>query len=80
MSTVSCSQHQRDQLQLQEDLHQLEKWGKTWQMSFNADKCFTLNISKKQKPGEYNYLLDNQALEVTKDSKYLGVTIRNDLS
>jgi hypothetical protein len=36
-------------LQLQEDLHQLEKWGKTWQMSFNADKCFTLNISKKQK-------------------------------
>ena len=80
MSTVSCSQHQRDQLQLQEDLHQLEKWGKTWQMSFNADKCFTLHISKKQKPGEYNYLLDNQALEVTKDSKYLGVTIRNDLS
>jgi hypothetical protein len=31
-----------DQLQLQEDLHQLEKWEKTWQMSFNADKCFTL--------------------------------------
>jgi hypothetical protein len=29
---------------------------------------------------EYNYLLHNQVLEVTKDSKYLGVTISNDLS
>jgi len=31
-----------DQLQLQEDLANLEIWEKTWQMSFNADKCFTL--------------------------------------
>jgi len=28
-----------DQLQLQEDLHQLEKWENTWQMSFNVQKC-----------------------------------------
>jgi hypothetical protein len=69
-----------DQLQLQEDLHQLEKWKKTWQLSFNADKCFTLHISKKRKPTEYNYLLHNQMFEETKDSKYLGVTISNDLS
>ena len=52
----------------------------TWQMSFNADKCFTLRISKKRKPKEYNYLLHNQVLEVTKDSKYLCVIISNDLS
>ena len=69
-----------DQFQLQEDLHQFEKWEKTWQMSFNADKCFTLHISKKRKPTVYNYLLHNQVPEVTKDSKYLGVTISNDLS
>jgi hypothetical protein len=29
-----------DQLQLQEDLYRLEKWGKTGQMSFNTDKYF----------------------------------------
>ena len=52
----------------------------TREMSFNADKCFTLYISKKRKPTEYNYLLHNQMLEVTKDSKYLGVTISKDLS
>lgn len=40
----------------------------------------TLHISKKRKPTEYNYLLYIQVLEVTKESKYLGVTISNDLS
>ena len=51
-----------------------------WQISFNADKCFILHISKKRKPTEYNYLLHNQVLEVTNKSKYLGVTITNDMS
>ena len=49
-------------------------------MSFNADKCFMLHITKKWKPTEYNYSLHNQVLEVTKDSNYLAVTISNDLS
>jgi hypothetical protein len=49
-------------------------------MSFNADKCFTLHTTKKWKPTEYNYSLHNQVLEVTKDSKYLGVITSNDLS
>jgi hypothetical protein len=49
-------------------------------MSLNAEKCFTLHISKKRNPSEYNYLLHNQVLEVTKDSKYIGVTINKDLS
>jgi hypothetical protein len=49
-------------------------------MSFNADKCLTLHISKKRNPTEYNYLLHNQVLEETQDSKYIGVTISNDLS
>ena len=69
-----------DQLQLQEDLANLEKWEKTWQVSFNADKCFTLHITRKRKIVEYNYMLHDHKLEVTTDSKYLGVTISNDLS
>jgi hypothetical protein len=71
---------QTDQLQLQEDLANLVKWEKTWQMSFNADKCFTLHITRKRKTVEYNYMLHDHKLEVTTDSKYLGVTISNDLS
>ena len=69
-----------DQLQLQEDLANFEKWEKTWQMSFNDDKCFTLHTTRKRKTVEYNYMLHDHKLEVTTDSKYLGVTISNDLS
>jgi hypothetical protein len=36
-----------DQHQLQNDLQQLEIWQKKWQMQFNADKCFTIHLTKK---------------------------------
>ena len=49
-------------------------------MSFNADKCFTLHITRKRKTVEYNCMLHDYKLEVTTDGKYLGVTISNDLS
>jgi hypothetical protein len=58
-----------DQVRLQEDIKSLEIWEKTWQMSFNTDKCFTLHITKKRKATEYDYKLHDQKLEVTKDSK-----------
>ena len=49
-------------------------------MSFNADKCFTLHITRKRKTVEYNYMLHDHKLKETTDSKYLGVIISNDLS
>jgi hypothetical protein len=69
-----------DQVRLQEDLKSLAIWEITWQMSFNEDKCFTLHITKKRKTTEYDYKLHDQKLAVTKDNKYLGVTISTDLS
>jgi hypothetical protein len=54
--------------------------GEKWQLQFNADKCFTIHLTKKRKTAEFNYTLHNHILEVTKDSKYLGVTISSDLS
>ena len=33
-------------------------------MSFNADKCFTLHITRKPKRVEYNYMLIDHKLEV----------------
>ena len=49
-------------------------------MQFNADKRFTTHLTKKRKINEFNYTLHNHILEVTKDSKYLGVTFSSDLS
>ena len=48
-------------------------------MQFHADKCFTIHLIKKRKTAEFNYTLHNHILEVTKDSKYLGVTFSSDL-
>jgi hypothetical protein len=35
--------------QLQNDLQQLEILEKKWQMQLNADKCFTIHLTKKRK-------------------------------
>jgi hypothetical protein len=45
----------------------------------DADKCFTIHLIKKRKTAEFNYTLHNHILEVTKDSKYLGVIFSSDL-
>ena len=72
-----------DRKHLQQDLKALETWESQWQMSFNPSKCSVVSISpgKKKKtttPPCYN--LHGQTLEVTDSSKYLGVTIKNDLT
>jgi hypothetical protein len=46
--------------QLKSDLQQLEIWEKKWQMQFNADKCFTIHLTKKRKTAEFNYTLPNR--------------------
>ena len=54
-----------DQHLLQNDQQQLEIWEKKWQMQFNADKCFTIHLTKKRKTAEFNYTLHNHILDVT---------------
>ena len=65
--------------ELQKDLTNLEKWEMDWQMKFNPEKCYVINISKKPKPNLFKYKLHDHTLETVKDSKYLGVTMCNDL-
>ena len=70
-----------DRALLQKDLSALEHWENTWQMSFNPIKCVVLRIStKKKKVLPTQYELYGHTLEVVDSSKYLGVTIKDDLS
>ena len=71
-----------DRALLQRDLSALEHWEKTWQMSFNPTKCVVLRIctKKKRKILPTQYQLHGHTLEVVDASKYLGVTITDDLS
>ena len=68
-----------DSNELQKDLSNLEKWEMDWQMKFNPEKCYVINISKKTKPNVFKYKLHDHILETVEDSKYLGVSICNDL-
>ena len=70
-----------DSEQLQLDLQALEQWEKEWLMSFNATKSSVIRISPKSKVAkETNYKLHGQTLAVEEASKYLGVTLTNNLS
>ena len=49
-------------------------------MQFNPSKCQVLNITRKVKPLNTKYILDNAELESASAAKYLGVTIADDLT
>ena len=49
-------------------------------MSFNADKCNSISITRKKKKIQHSYSRHNQNLEQVKDTRYLGVDLASDLS
>ncbi len=73
-------ENQADSEALQQDLSQLESWAKTWQMEFNARKCFVLHITNKRQAHCHKYTLNNIELATVHDHSYLGITIDDKLN
>ena len=65
---------------LQQDLHLLSHWSKTWQLSFNVSKCYHLGITRKKIPIEFNYSLHGKFITRASSTTYLGIFITNNLS
>ena len=65
-STADCEM-------LQQDIDQLYRWGNKWQMTFNAKKCYVMNMGNKRKKLKFNYKLHGQTLEMVDHRQYLGV-------
>jgi hypothetical protein len=65
---------------LQEDLDKLAIWEVKWMMKFHPDKCQVLAITKKKTLIKKNYNLHDHTLEHVPSAKYLGVTIRLQIS
>jgi len=65
---------------LQEDLDSLQEWERAWLMEFNPDKCEVLRISNKRKNIPAEYTIHDRKLAHTKQSKYLGAILTNNLS
>ena len=72
--------NQSDCQDLQSDLTKLESWEREWLMAFNPDKCEVIRITKKKDPIIYDYKLHGITLQTTKNAKYLGLNISDDLS
>jgi len=49
-------------------------------MYFNPDKSVYMPITRKHNPVLYNYTTDNTAIQQVSSTKYLGITISNDLT
>jgi hypothetical protein len=72
--------NQADSVLLQNDLTSLQNWEDKWQMSFNAKKCQVIRITPKNRPPlPTTYKLHGHTLDTVYASKYLGVTISNNL-
>ena len=69
-----------ESITLQNDLHILEKWEQRWDMSFNPSKCQILHITRAKCPIQTKYILHDTVLQTVPSTKYLGVTISDDLS
>jgi hypothetical protein len=65
---------------LQDDLKALEKWERTWGMSFNPSKCKIMHATRRRKVITFEYRIKNEALEAVDTATYLGVEIGKDLN
>ena len=65
---------------LQRDLTSLVKWSETWQMVFNATKCYVLRICKGRNTILYPYSMNGHILDSVTHNPYLGVEFTSTLS
>ena len=65
---------------IQSDLTTLESWESEWLMAFNPEKCEVIRITKKKKTVLFDYKLHGITLQLTKNAKYLGIQISDDLA
>ena len=69
-----------DQEKLQQDLHCVAEWEKTWNMEFHPANCQTLSVSRSRSPLDYPYELHGHTLEAVPSVKYLCITIHLEMS
>ncbi|XP_069109190.1 uncharacterized protein [Argopecten irradians] len=70
---------QEDTQKLQHDLDNAGQWEHDWLMQFHPDKCNIISTTTKRNKIHHNYTLHNHSLEHVKHSKYLGLTLQNNL-
>ena len=72
--------NQDDADRLQDDLDKLQEWTETWQINFNAKKCYLLSIHSKRDPALNMtlYRLNGEEIAKTSHHSYIGVELQDD--
>ena len=70
----------QDAVFLQNDLDKLQVWSSSSGLVFNQNKCKQQHITRKFKPVEFQYNINNKPLEVTHHEKDLSVYVTSDLT
>ena len=66
--------------QLQKDIDHQTSWAKKWYVRFEPSKCKIMRITRKTTHKiTYQYTMEHSSLESVQHTKYLGVTISDDL-
>ena len=66
-------ENEEDHEDLANDLDNLEKWARLWQMRFNVGKCKVLHLGSTNPC--YEYIMGDLTLEAATEEKDLGVII-----
>ncbi|MEL7079481.1 MAG: reverse transcriptase domain-containing protein, partial [Cyanobacteria bacterium J06582_2] len=69
----------QDSKKLQKDIEKLEKWANIWGMRFQPYKCHIMHLTRNRNIIQNKYTLKDTVLKTVENTKYLGVTISNDL-
>ena len=64
-----------------EDLDSLGLWEADWQMKFKVAKCHSMRVTRhySHKQINHDYTLHQQTLENAQSTKYLGITITENM-
>ncbi len=65
---------------LQDDLHNLQKWSSTWLLRFHPQTCKHMRICKKTEESNYRYKLNSYILEKVPYETDIGVTLDENLT
>lgn len=69
-----------DVLELQKDLSLIYSWCTKWKMNLNITKCVHILFTKKMKPFQSQYHLNNVQLKQESTYKYLGIILSSECS
>ena len=69
-----------DSIELQRDLDNMGVWSRKWRMKFNVAKCKLLMVTRKDRPIDINYTMNEQVLEKVYSFNDLGIVIDSKLN